>query len=116
MVEKMVTSLKTGEPTEEEIESAAALKAVANVKPTSDFLEKQGADSGSDDETKSKPKRKSRNATPAGGPSINSSIAMGTNSILENKNDEVSHSAGTATPNVPRKSGGGGGGDGDLES
>ena len=63
VIERITHSINTGEPTLEEIETADALKKVANIKPTDDFLEKQGqGDSGSDDDDmKSKNKRKSRN-------------------------------------------------------
>lgn len=51
MVQKITTSLRTGEPTAEEVEAAAALKQVSNTKPTSAFLEKEKqGDSGSDDD------------------------------------------------------------------
>ena len=63
MIEKLVHSVKTGEPTIDEQEAAEALKAVANIKPTDAFLEKEAREGDSSDDGDSKPaaKKRSRN-------------------------------------------------------
>ena len=61
MVDKLVKSVKTGEPTVDEIEAAEALKAVANIKPTEAFLEAEANGESSDEGDSKAPKRKSRN-------------------------------------------------------
>jgi hypothetical protein len=54
MIDKLVKSVKTGEPTDDEVEAAEALKAVANIKPTEAFLEKEGKGEESSDDAESK--------------------------------------------------------------
>lgn len=110
MIQKITTSLKTGEPTADEVETAAALKQVRDTKPTNAFLEKEKqGDSGSDDDgAKPKAGRRSR-AKP--GDSLQSSIARNAGSGLSKAPGDGPEAA---TPPAAKKAGGGS--DGDLES
>ena len=104
MVDKLVKSVKTGEPTVDEIEAAEALKAVANIKPTEAFLEAEANGESSDDGDSKAPKRKSRNKDQGGGSAVSSlNNQARTNSDLAANDGFRGTPAENSTASAPKK-------------